>query len=63
MRMIEAHSVIGRIRGEVQLIVDRAAAAGANLKELLRTPEFRQALRASHPALHERRIAERLLIG
>lgn len=56
-RYTTAKSVVEQLRGEVQPRVDRAGAAGFDVREMLRIPEIRQSLACAKSAVGELRSA------
>lgn len=61
-RRASAHRALTQSRGELQFAIDRAAAGGADLRELLATPEIRQGFGATLTASRELRVASALLM-
>jgi hypothetical protein len=60
-RYTTARAVVERLRGEIQARIDRACAAGFDLREMLHIPEIRQDLSCAGGAISELRSARRLL--
>jgi hypothetical protein len=60
-RRAAAQRALTHLRVDAQRLVDRAAAGGADLAELLAMPSFRQTVRAGQTASRELRVASALL--